>query len=273
MERNPWDSAVQFKDELITQEVPAGQRLRGHLPVHDRGAGARAALDRHRAARPVHDHLQRQAGLRPSKDAWWLDKAFGEIDIAAARQGGRERRDDQGGAVHDLPRAGAGLRAGRFRLKPADVRVSSIVGGSQADARLSAVGTSRAARSTPPASPTAASSTSPQPAGRYVVELGKWYGSVAEVVVNGKPAGYIACQPWECDVTKFIKAGREHGRGARDRHAQEHARAAPRGTLRGSAWPAMFQKGPETGPPPGDSYHTLGYGLFEPFTLRQLVEE
>ena len=35
----------------------------------------------------------------------------------------------------------------------------------------------------------------------------------------------------------------------------------------GSAWPGMFQQGPEHGPPPGSAYHTLGYGLFEPFSL------
>jgi hypothetical protein len=29
----------------------------------------------------------------------------------------------------------------------------------------------------------------------------------------------------------------------------------------------MFRNGPEPGPPPGNAYHTLGYGLFEPFTV------
>ena len=33
----------------------------------------------------------------------------------------------------------------------------------------------------------------------------------------------------------------------------------------------MFQQGPETGPPPGEQYHTVGYGLFEPFVLKQTV--
>ncbi len=39
----------------------------------------------------------------------------------------------------------------------------------------------------------------------------------------------------------------------------------------GSAWPAMFQQGPEQGPPPGSAYHTLGYGLFAPFELQAEV--
>jgi hypothetical protein len=40
----------------------------------------------------------------------------------------------------------------------------------------------------------------------------------------------------------------------------------------GSAWPGMFHQGPGPGPPPGDEYHTLGYGLFEPFPRRNPVE-
>jgi hypothetical protein len=41
----------------------------------------------------------------------------------------------------------------------------------------------------------------------------------------------------------------------------------------GSAWPGSFQRGPESGPPAGDQYHTVDYGLFEPFVLRQTVTE
>jgi hypothetical protein len=36
----------------------------------------------------------------------------------------------------------------------------------------------------------------------------------------------------------------------------------------GSAWPGMFQVGPESGLPAGLNYSTVGYGLFEPFVLK-----
>jgi hypothetical protein len=110
-------------------------------------------------------------------------------------------------------------------------------------------------------------------AGRYVVELSKWYGSVAEVLVNGKSAGYIAYQPWQCDVTKLVKAGantvevRVIGT-LKNTLGPHHA-----GTALGSAWPGSFKQGPETGPPSGNSYHTVDYGLFEPFAMKQMVEE
>ena len=41
----------------------------------------------------------------------------------------------------------------------------------------------------------------------------------------------------------------------------------------GSAWPGMFQQGSETGPSAGKDYHTVDYGLFEPFVLKQIIEK
>jgi hypothetical protein len=35
----------------------------------------------------------------------------------------------------------------------------------------------------------------------------------------------------------------------------------------GKAWPWAFRQAPEQGPPPGEQYHTVGYGLFERFRL------
>ena len=40
----------------------------------------------------------------------------------------------------------------------------------------------------------------------------------------------------------------------------------------GAAWPGSFHVGPSPGPPPGASYSTVAYGLFEPFVLRQVTK-
>ena len=107
----------------------------------------------------------------------------------------------------------------------------------------------------------------PPPEGHYRVELKGWFGSVAKVIVNGQLAGYIGYRPWECDVTKWIKPGRNTVEVViigtlKNTLGPHHA-----GELRGAAWPHMFQKGPKTGPPPGSQYDTIDYGLFEPFNL------
>jgi hypothetical protein len=109
----------------------------------------------------------------------------------------------------------------------------------------------------------------PQPQGDYRVSLGDWRGSVARVSVNGQPAGYITHAPWECDISRKIHDGRNTIEVVvigtlKNTLGPHHA-----GALRGAAWPHMFQRGPETGPPPGTAYDTIGYGLFEPFSVVQ----
>lgn len=108
-----------------------------------------------------------------------------------------------------------------------------------------------------------------QTEGRFRVALPDWLGSVAEVKVNGKSAGYISSPPWECDVTKQIKRGANDVEvvviGTLKNTLGPHHGNPPLGT----AWPSMFRNGPPDGPPPGAHYSTVGYGLFEPFQLRQ----
>jgi hypothetical protein len=110
-----------------------------------------------------------------------------------------------------------------------------------------------------------------EPQGRYILSLPSWYGSVARVNVNDEPAGYFVAPPWECDLTRQIRPGRNTIEVVvigtlKNTLGPHHAGAGV-----GSAWPGMFQQGPQTGPPPGDNYHTLNYGLFEPFVLKHVV--
>ncbi|MFC1792088.1 hypothetical protein ACFL3Q_00695, partial [Planctomycetota bacterium] len=112
-----------------------------------------------------------------------------------------------------------------------------------------------------------------RPAGQYFIELDKWYGSVVEVIVNSKSAGHIGYKPWRCDVTDLIKPGTNMVEvivigTLKNTLGPHHA-----GKGLGSAWPGMFQQGPETGPPPGNDYHTIDYGLFESFVLKQIIEK
>ncbi len=78
MPRNPWDSSVQFKDELITKTFRADSGFEATYRFTIEGPRARAALDRHRAARSVHDRLQRQAGLgRQGRTGGWTSRSAG----------------------------------------------------------------------------------------------------------------------------------------------------------------------------------------------------
>jgi hypothetical protein len=100
-----------------------------------------------------------------------------------------------------------------------------------------------------------------------MVRLGEWLGSVAEVKVGGKSAGFIFRAPFELDITDFISAGQNTVSvtvfGTLKNTLGPHHNNPPLGT----AWPGMFQKGPEGGYPPGSSYSIVGYGLFQDFKL------
>ncbi|MHB1308383.1 MAG: glycosyl hydrolase [Limisphaerales bacterium] len=106
-------------------------------------------------------------------------------------------------------------------------------------------------------------------AGRCVVTLPKWYGSVAQVLVNGDPAGYIAAPPWELDVTGRLIKGENRVEVLAIGTLKNTLGPHHGGHALGSAWPGMFQNGPKNGPPPGTQYSTVAYGLFEPFVLKQ----
>ena len=105
--------------------------------------------------------------------------------------------------------------------------------------------------------------------GKYFVSVPNWYGSVAKVSVNGKPAGYIDAPPWELDATKWVRAG--------NNEVVVTVIGTPKNLLGphhgnpvlGAAWPGNFQRGPNPGPPAGSQYSNVAYGLFEPFVLVQ----
>ena len=106
-----------------------------------------------------------------------------------------------------------------------------------------------------------------RPRSRYVVSLGKWYGSVAKVIVNGNEARYIGFAPWECDISKHVKQGRNEISVIVTGTPKNLLGPHHGGAVRGTAWPGMFMNGPKDGPPAGRNYDVIGYGMFEPFVV------
>jgi hypothetical protein len=265
MARNPWDSAVQFRDEIIRKTFAADSGLTAvyHFKVKD---SVPSDLQIVIESPELYAVSCNGSPLQPEPGQWWLDKAFGVYRLSAvARLGDNEVKlvAKPFTIRHELEPAyllgsfrlqtcasgfevcpASGLQLGSWRQQGLPFYAQGVVYKEtfQVDAKTD----------------------------RARVRLGKWYGSVAKVTVNGKPAGNIYTAPWTLDVSSLIKKG------------ENTVEVSVVGTLKntlgphhgnpgvGSAWPGMWHQAPNPGPPPGANYHTLDYGLWEPFTLEMV---
>jgi len=270
MGRNPWDSAVQFRDELISRTFDAGTGFEAtyKFTIEQQVPGRLCIV----IERPdLYEIKCNGKTVSAMKDAWWLDKVFGKIDITDAAVVGENTVTITASPFTIYHEIEPAYVLGEFTLKQTDSGFV-IAGGSGPALKLGSwKEQGRPFYATGVCYKQAFNVT--RPTGRYLVELDKWYGSVTEIIVNSKSAGHIAYKPWQCDVTDFIKPGKNIVEvivigTLKNTLGPHHA-----GTGLGSAWPGMFQQGPETGPPPGKDYHTVDYGLYEPFVLKQVIEK
>jgi hypothetical protein len=272
MSRNPWDSAVQFRDELISKKFgpESGFEATYRFTIKERLPERLWVV----IERPdLYAITCNGKEISAEKNVWWLDKSFGKINITQVARLGENSITIKASPFTIYHELEAVYVLGAFRLIAAESGfvitddskpVLELGSWKKLGYPLYAAGVSYTQEF---------NIARPRPRGRYMVELGKWYGSVAEVIVNEKSAGYIVNRPWQLDVTEYIKAGTNTIEVRIIGTLKNTLGPFHAGSGVGSAWPDMFQKGPQTGPPPGDKYHTLDYGLFEPFTLKQIVEE
>jgi hypothetical protein len=264
LEKNPWDHAVQFRDEIIRRTFPADSGFQ--------------ATYRFQIEQSVPDDLQivierpdlytitcNGKPVQPKPDAWWLDRAFGRIDLADAAVVGDNQVTISAAPMTVFHEIESAYVLGDFLLRAADrgwtiAPAEPLRLGAWNDQGLPYYADGVAYGQTYQGA---------QPQGRYVVRFPAWYGSVAQVHVNGSMAGHLVSQPWEVDVTEFIQPG-SNAVEARVIGTLKNTLGPHHGEpVLGKAWPWAFRQAPAEGPPPGKQYHTVGYGLFEPFVLEQ----
>jgi len=272
MDGNPWDRAVQLRDSLITKTFPSDSGF---------SATYRFTIEKE-VPQPLHIVIERPdlyaitcngQSVAAKAGDWWLDKSFGKVDITAAAQVGENAVTIVASPLTMFHELESAYVLGNFSLRPVEsgfviVPPHSLTMGQAGDATAAGWKVQGHPFYSAGVAYTQVYSV-PQPNGRYAVSLGKWFGSVAKVSVNGQLAGYIGYPPWECDVADQIQAGHNTIEVVvigtlRNTLGPHHS-----GHISNKAWPSMFQKAPESGPPPGTDYSTLRYGLFEPFALTE----
>ncbi|MBM4102511.1 MAG: hypothetical protein FJ263_00465 [Planctomycetes bacterium] len=267
LQRNPWDNAVQFRDECIHKTFDQGSGLEAQYHFNiEQQLPEKLWIVIERA--DLYEITCNGRTVAAAKGMWWLDKSFGRIDITETAKLGKNTvriKASPFTIYHELEPA---YILGQFALTQTDSGFTIVGSGSD-------MNTGSWKQQGCPFYAEGVSYTQTfdidKSRGKYFVELEKWYGSVAEVKVNSRSAGYIGYRPWRCEVTNLIGPGTNTIEvivtgTLKNTLGPHHA-----GDQLGSAWPRMFHKGPENGPPPGQQYHTIDYGLFEPFSLKGLA--
>jgi hypothetical protein len=267
LDRNPWDSAVQFKTSILDKDrfapdsgfsadfpfrVADGVRTGSMQAVVERPALFQVLIN----GRPV----------APLKGQWWLDRAFGVFDIGAAVQSGDNVLTVRSSPFTIFSELEPVYLLGDFNVEPAEpgFRVTPAAPlalgpwtGFGLPFYSNVVGYARTYRLDAGA----------ERGVRYAVALRAWTGALAEVRVNGRPAGIIAFAPFRLDVTNLLKRGENKVEvlvyGTLKNTLGPHHNNPPLGR----AWPGSFQQGAKGGRPAGAEYSFVGYGLFDDFLL------
>lgn len=99
----------------------------------------------------------------------------------------------------------------------------------------------------------------------YEVQLRKWNGTVAEVIVNGKPAGIIGFKPYTLDISQWIRAGENCIEVKVVGSNKNLFGPFHNDSSIGFVTPNLYKGTTEW--PSGKDYRQLDYGLYEPFEL------
>jgi hypothetical protein len=271
LDRNPWDSAVQFKTNILDLDKFSPDSGFEATYRYEIDPGVDLPSLRLVVERPeLYQVFINGKKVDALPDQWWLDRAFGVFEI-----GGLSRPERNGVTLRASPftihtelepvyiLGEFGLESGEkgFRLVP---NSALKLGPWSEQGRPLYAGGVRYSKNYTLSQPDPKKE-------RIVVKLGQWLGSAAEVKIDGKSAGFIVSAPFELDITDFLSAG------------QNTVSVIVFGTLKntlgphhnrpslGTAWPGMFQKGAEGGYPPGSAYSVVGYGLFEDFKVLSRV--
>jgi hypothetical protein len=265
---NPWDHAVQYKKNIVEKDTfGRASGFEAAFPFTVAGDVKKGSLEAVIERPALYKVFVNGTRIYPLKNKWWLDKTFGVFDI------GRHIREGENQIV---------LKSSPFtihsELQPVfvlgDFGVEGIEKGFRIipSAEMSLGGWSEHGMpfygervEYAKKYQLSADQLKNQSA---LVSLGQWRGALAEVSVNGKKVGPIAFEPFELDVSKYLKPGVNQVSvvvyGTLKNTLGPHHNNPPLGR----AWPGSFQQGAKDGRPPGSEYSVVGYGLFEDFTLQ-----
>lgn len=259
---NPWDSAVQFRDELVSRTYAPGSGLEVSYRftiTEQIPADLEIVVERP----DLYTITCNGQPVSAADGRWWLDRAFGCVSLRDVARIGENVVTLHASPFTQLHEVEPAYVRGSFRLRAA---ANGFVIVPDAPLRLG--------RWTDQGHPFYAEGVRYRAKfdlasvdGAFAVSLPEWLGSVARVRVNGHDAGAIGWAPWQRDVSVYLRRGVNTIEvdviGTLKNTLGPHHGAPPLGR----AWPSAFRIGPKHGRAAGQEYSLVGYGLFEPFEL------
>jgi hypothetical protein len=258
---NPWDHGVQFQDEIIKRTFAPDSGFEATYRFTIKG----------RAPKPLFVVIERPESfaitcngksIKPKSGQWWLDKSFAKIDISSCAKTGENKLTIKVRPFTIYDEIAAVYVLGNFKLEPND---SGFVITKDEPMQLGPWNKQGYPFYGDGVSYKQNFKVADKNA-KYLVRLKNWYGSTAKVVVNGKDAGFIWHQPWDCDVSSQIKKGDNQIEviviGSLKNTLGLHHSGQP-----GQVGPSAFREAPSAGPAAGAKYRNIAYGLYEPFEL------
>ena len=271
--RNPWDSAVQYKTNILDlDKFPADSGFEATYWFTTTPETDLASLQLVVERPKLFVVSINGRKIEALTDRYWLDRAFGVYAVGQFAQYGKNRISLRARPFTVHTELEPVYIMGNFFLETQDKGFKLVPSGKLHPGAWPEQGMPFYSGGLSYSKAVTVNSLDPE-SERYILKLGRWEGAVAEVKIGDRSAGFIAFEPFELDITDFLREG------------ENAVSVVVYGTLKntfgphhnnpelGTAWPGMFQKGAEGGYPPGSSYQVVGYGLLDEFQLFVRTEE
>jgi hypothetical protein len=259
---NPWNTSVQFRRNIVDRDTfsrGSGFSVTYHFTI-DGGLDTKnikAVVERAASWRIT---VNGQT-VQPEEGKWWLDRSFGVLKISGYVRTGENNITLSTDKMSIYDEVEPVYLLGDFNLVSADKGwrlslPSPLEIGSWKAQGLPMYG--QGVRYVKEVQLDARR-------GKVRVKLGKWNGTVAAVSVNGRPAGIIAYDPFELDISKYVVQGKNNIEitvtGSLKNLLGPHHRKPGRGIASPWHWREIKAY------PPGKDYDIFDYGLFEDLQL------
>jgi len=265
--RNPWDSAVQFKTNIIDQDkFPDDSGFEATF-WFTCATGLNFSSLRLVVEQP--DLFRVLVNGKPVEQLdgeWWLDQAFGTFNIGDVVTTGKNRITLKVSPFSIYAELEPVYLLGDFKLESKDRGFKLMPSRQLEVGPWDKQGLPFYSNGVNYQKTITIQTLNPQKE-RFLVKLGDWKGSMVEVRVRKNMAGFIAFPPFELDITDFLAPGKNPIEviiyGTLKNTLGPHHNDPPLGR----AWPRAFQRGAEGGYPPGSEYSVVSYGLLEDFKI------